>query len=588
MDHLAVSREDIIKNSWDRCLERNMNRHALSSPQHPTSNGVKELKEENELLLQLASPVLQDLDPFLSNHQHAGTLLDRNGRVIYSVGGGGLENRDELYHLRINGTFQEGISWTEQEKGANAAGIALKEQNPIILFGDEHFYEENAPLTCAANPIIAPSGEVAGVINIYSVSSVFHDSSLTMGKLAAESIQHKMMFQNVTNEKVLALRELQHLSDHYHEPIISLDPDHYIIRANESAKQLLGRDCVGRFYKEEYPIEVISDKRNKWWRSYSVQPEAARGNADPSLYTFSDIKRDCPHVEKQIKLAAKAAAADLPIILEGETGTGKEVFAQSIHSHSDRRQQPFITVNCGAIPSHLLESELFGYEKGAFTGADPKGKKGKFEAAHNGTIFLDEVGELPLQAQVALLRVLQEQEITPLGSNHTKKINVRVVAATNADLQHLVDTKQFRSDLYYRLKGITLHVMPLRERTDLIYLAESFLEDIDPLSRLSSSALNAVSCYDWPGNIRELISVLNQASFLAEEGIITEEDLQLPIHQQADNDPDSTAVTLEEVEKEAIQRTLEFTNGNIKQAAEQLSITRSRLYRKIEQYQLTR
>ncbi|RSL30310.1 sigma-54-dependent Fis family transcriptional regulator [Salibacterium salarium] len=586
MNHLTVSRKDMIKNSWDRCFERNLNRHALSKAQHPTSNSIKELKEENELLLQLASPVLQDLAPFLGNNQHAATLLDRKGHVIFSVGG--LEDREELYHLRVNGNLQEGISWNEYQKGANAVGIALKEKNPIILFGDEHFYEENAPLTCAANPIIGPSGEVAGVINIYSVSSVFQNSSLTMGKLAAESIQHKMMFQNVTNEKVLALRELQHLSDHYHEPIISLDPDNYIIRANESAKRLLGRNCVGRFYKEEYPKEIISDKRNKWWQSYSVQPEAAREKSDPSLYTFDDIKRNCPHVEKQIKLAAKAAAADLPIILEGETGTGKEVFAQSIHSHSDRRQQPFITVNCGAIPPHLLESELFGYEKGAFTGADPKGKKGKFEAAHGGTIFLDEIGELPLQAQVALLRVLQEQEITPLGSNHTKKINVRVVAATNADLQNLVDTKQFRSDLYYRLKGITLNMIPLRERTDLIYLTESFLEDIDPLSRLSSSARYAVSCYDWPGNIRELISVLNQGSFLAEEGIITKEDLQLPIDQKAGNAPGSTVMTLEDMEKQTIQKTLEFTGGNIKQAAEQLKITRSRLYRKIEQYQLNR
>ncbi|MGY4691432.1 sigma-54-dependent Fis family transcriptional regulator [Salibacterium sp. K-3] len=589
MDELAIPRDELIKQSWDRCLERKLEPAASPTAQNPTTNQLKQLKEENELLLQYSAPVLNALLPFLTHHDHVASLLDRNGHVVYTTGSTYLKDREELAELKQKGNFQEGINWNEYYKGTNAAGIALREQSPIVLFGDEHFYKENAALTCAATPIISPAGDPIGVINIYSLASLFNDSVLTVGTLAAESIQHKLMFQDVTNEKILAFRELYQVTDHYHDPIISLDQDSYIIRANESAKRLLGRDCVGRLYHNEYPAEIISDKRNKWWSSYSLKSTALEKNKQPaSTYTFADIKRNCPHVEKQIKLASKAASTDLPLILQGETGTGKEVFAQSIHSHSDRKHKPFITVNCGAIPSHLLESELFGYEKGAFTGADPKGKKGKFEAADGGTIFLDEIGELPLQAQVVLLRVLQEQEITPLGSNHTKTIDVRVISATNCDLQEQVDSKQFRSDLYYRLKGIILNLIPLRERTDILYLANAFLHDINPLSQLSSAAGYAVNSYGWPGNIRELISVLNQGSFLAEEGIITEEDLQLPARRNVNHTSGSARMTLEEVEKETIQKTLELTNGNIKQAAEQLNITRKRLYRKIEHYQLIR
>ncbi|WP_026702173.1 sigma-54-dependent Fis family transcriptional regulator [Salibacterium aidingense] len=580
------SRDELINQSWGRCLERNLERAEAPMAQNPSLNQVKEIKEENEILLEYSVPILNELRPYLVKNNHVTSLLDRHGHVIYTIGSDQLAEQEELADLKQKGNLREGINWNEHYKGTNAAGIALKEQTPIILFGEEHFYKENAALTCAANPIIAPTGEAVGVINIYSIASLFNESSLTMGKLAAETIQHKLMFQNVTNEKILAFRELNHLSDHYHEPIISLDQDSYIIRANESAKSILGTDCVGRLYNNEYPVEVIGDKWNKWWRSYTLKTPASEYKRNqPNSYTFSDIKRKCHHVEKQIKLAAKVAVTDLPLILQGETGTGKEVFAQSIHAHSDRKHKPFITVNCGAIPEHLIESELFGYEKGAFTGAHPQGKKGKFEAAHGGTLFLDEIGELPLQAQVALLRVLQEKEITPLGSNQTKTIDVRIIAATNCRLPEEVNSKQFRADLFYRLKGIIIDLIPLRERTDCIYLAEAFLEEIDPLTMLSSNAKEAIVRYQWPGNIRELISVLNQGVFLAESGVIKSEDLQLSIAPEAGREYGG-AKTLEEIEKETIERTLEYTEGNIKKAAERLNITRTRLYRKINQYNL--
>ncbi|MBV1817939.1 sigma 54-interacting transcriptional regulator [Anaerosalibacter bizertensis] len=279
---------------------------------------------------------------------------------------------------------------------------------------------------------------------------------------------------------------------------------------------------------------------------------------------------------------------------DGESGTGKELFAHAIHSISRRSNAPFIKVNCGAIPYELLESELFGYEEGSFTGAKKGGKIGKFKAADGGTIFLDEIGDLPMNMQVKLLRVLQDKEIEKIGSNSSEKVDVRIITATNRDLEEMVSEGKFRLDLYYRLNVLTIKVPPLRERKDDIpILSEHLIQKISRrenirVDRISDSALEYLKRYNWPGNVRELENILERAiNFLDEETVIKPEHLPSKITGiMRKKKIRSLKLTLEEVERQAIIDSLIFSNGNKTKAASILDISRTSLYEKIDKYNI--
>lgn len=311
-------------------------------------------------------------------------------------------------------------------------------------------------------------------------------------------------------------------------------------------------------------------------------------------YSWANIIGSSEKMLQATYMARKAAQTSSNVLLLGESGTGKELFAHAIHNGSSRNYNRFVKVNCAAIPSELIESELFGYEEGAFTGAKKGGKIGKFELANNGSIFLDEIGDLPLEMQAKLLRVLQEREIERIGGNKTFPIDVRVIAATNKDLRKLVNEGSFREDLYYRLYVMTIEVPPLRERLDDIEeLTYLLIEKISTqlssyVTNISEKALEMIKNHNWPGNIRELENVLERAINLADGDTI------LPIHlptyiTQNKKKPNNGSTTslknlLEEAEKEAIIRCLKSTNGNKLKTAKLLDISRSSLYDKIEKY----
>ena len=317
-------------------------------------------------------------------------------------------------------------------------------------------------------------------------------------------------------------------------------------------------------------------------------------------YAFSDLVGHSPAFLTVIKIGLIAAGNSLPVLLSGESGTGKEMLAHAIHASSPRAPKPFIAVNCGAIPKELIESELFGYDDGTFTGARRGGKQGRFEEAQGGTIFLDEVSECSPSTQVALLRVLQEQEVTRLGSSTRIPIDVRVIAATNQDLLKEVAKGSIREDLYYRLNVISIHLPPLRDRReDIPLLAASFLADVAaalhcPDLHFSEDALRhlAMVPYPWPGNIRELRNVLQQVGVLLQHPEIRWDDFPASIRMvraealPADR-PDSTG-WLAQAERQLIRQIVQQCAGNLSQAAHQLGISRSTLYRKLEQFGLKR
>lgn len=307
-------------------------------------------------------------------------------------------------------------------------------------------------------------------------------------------------------------------------------------------------------------------------------------------YNFDHIVGESPKIKDSIQLAKRAAQSMSLVLLEGESGTGKELFAQAIHNHSNRNEGPFIAINCGALPKTLIESELFGYEAGAFTGAKTQGQPGKFELANGGTLFLDEIGELPLDSQTSLLRVLQDYTITRIGALKSLPIDVRIIAATNKNLQEEVQKGTFRLDLFYRINVIDIHIPPLRERPeDVEVLAQHYLLKLAtklgyPVLRLSPEVKQIFYEYTWPGNVRELINVLERAFHLIEKEVILPEHLP----QQLKNiiEFEGNRFLLENAEESLIKSALIQTENNISQAAVLLGIGRATLYRKIGKYNI--
>ncbi|ARU63650.1 sigma-54-dependent Fis family transcriptional regulator [Tumebacillus avium] len=308
-------------------------------------------------------------------------------------------------------------------------------------------------------------------------------------------------------------------------------------------------------------------------------------------YSFDTILGASAAMERAKKLARRAAQSDSTVLLQGESGTGKELFAHAIHQASRRGKGPLIRINCAAIPESLFESELFGYTEGSFTGAKKSGKKGKFALADQGTLFLDEVSELPLQLQVKLLRALQEREIEPVGADAPESVDVRIIAASNKDLAALVAEGRFRQDLFYRLHVVPVDVPPLREREgDVGLLLHSLLRELIaetgiPCTGLAPEAEAKLLAYDWPGNVRELRNVLERALHVQEEGVITLHDLPADIA-AAKPAPTTLKEALDAYEEQFIRQALQATHGDKLAAATRLGISKSSLYAKLDKYNL--
>lgn len=311
-------------------------------------------------------------------------------------------------------------------------------------------------------------------------------------------------------------------------------------------------------------------------------------------YHFNDIIGSSPQITEVKQMAENYAYIDATVMIWGASGTGKELFAQSIHNASQRHKRPFVAVNCGAIPSSILESELFGYVEGAFTGATKKGKAGFFELAHGGTIFLDEIGEMNKVAQMALLRVIQERRIMRLGDDKYLPIDVRIITATNKNLAQLVDNGDFREDLYYRINVLPLHLPSLKDRSgDAGALAEYFINKFNKKFQrevvLSDGAKKQINAYAWPGNIRQLLNVMERIVVIAKEKLISAELIEAMLDIRPSRLPKENILPVKDtdsLEKTKILRVLEETNYNQKEASERLGINRSTLYRKLKSYNI--
>ena len=349
------------------------------------------------------------------------------------------------------------------------------------------------------------------------------------------------------------------------------------------------------YIAKPFDLEVVEQLVEKVAQDQRRQPSSAKrkqarsGKSDLLVGSSSSMR-------ELYKAIGRVADTDLTVLIQGESGTGKELVARSIHQHSGRATRSFVAINCAAIPSELLESELFGHEKGAFTGAVER-KRGKLEIASGGTLFLDEVGDIPMETQVKLLRVLEDGEITRVGSNKPIKVDVRLISATNREIETLIEDGKFREDLYYRLKVVTVHLPPLRERRqDIPLLLNHFIGQFSraykkPVREIEREAVNILSSYGWPGNVRELKHVVENMVVVSGGPVLMVENLPESIHQGQHKSPTEVqslvGVPLKEVEKILIGQTLEQVGGNRQEAARMLGIGERTMYRKLKEYGLS-
>ncbi len=389
-----------------------------------------------------------------------------------------------------------------------------------------------------------------------------------------EGMIHKFVegeTKEVSNDFLLVNRSC--VFDEDGEVIAGVAQVKFRLQTLDSAQKLMREYSELQFYKEEY--KNVESNRHSFGVMIGKSKE------------FIKIKRS----------AIKFSKTDFPILITGETGTGKEVFAQSIHKNSSRENKPMVSINCAAIPYELIESELFGYEEGSFTGARKGGKPGKFELADGGTIFLDEIGDMPYDMQSKLLRVLQENEIERIGGTKTVPIDVRVIAATRQDLQEMVKTGKFREDLYYRLNVVNIEMLPLRERKDDIRLfASYFLDKLNckykSLISISDEAFKCLTNYSWPGNIRELENVVKSAFASCEDMIINLSDLPSKMvsygdkYKQGEISEKKLKSLVDNYEALLIKDALKRNEGNVRATARELGIHRSLLYKKMEKYEI--
>ncbi len=350
-------------------------------------------------------------------------------------------------------------------------------------------------------------------------------------------------------------------------------------------------------FKNIKDVSKLADKLSEL-KSQVKRYQKELNSLRATRYSFENIIGESSQIKTLIKEAVKSAATHLPILISGESGTGKELFAQSIHNCSSRRSESFIRLNCAAIPKDLLEAELFGYDRGAFTGAKSTGKRGKFELADKGTIFLDEIGDLPLEMQPKLLRVLEEKEFERIGGNRIITADFRLISASNQDLAAMVEKGEFRADLYYRLNVVPLHIPPLRERVaDIIPLARHLLkmaseESLHQATGFSHEAEVILLTHSWPGNVRELNNVIERTLANSEDEVITPADLPFYLHQGIPTQPGVQLNSLlkevvAKAEKKAIHDALKLTGYNKAQAAAILGIHRTLLYKKMQKYGLS-
>nr|POR08862.1 transcriptional regulator [Cobetia sp. MM1IDA2H-1] len=647
-DVFPETQRDVIRRSWQRCLEEYQLDPSRPRPVRVlTQQALRDHQESADELLHVARAGVERLYSQIAQHGYALILTDQRGIAVDFRG-----QRDQLSELRRAGLYL-GSDWNERYAGTSAAGTCLHDGAAVTCHQREHFDATHIDLTCTAAPITDPQGRVIAALDISALKSPRPQESqtfaLSLVTLHARMIEDAYFLHRYRDCLILRFdtaREFVHLNG---RGLFVIQEDGKVIAANHEGRRLIdahlerwppwtvstlpavtqlfdgelnellsiphaNRDQIRAFRLRADDATVFVTLIEP--RGYPVKALPTVNQQDDPVPELDQLAGDDPSMHRLLKLARRMRHENVSILIRGETGTGKEVLARALHDSGPRAKAPFVAVNCAAIPESLIESELFGYLPGAFTGGRPKGMRGLIQQADGGILFLDEIGDMPLPLQSRLLRVLAEREVSPLGAETPIKVDIRVITATHRDVTELIASGQFREDLYYRLNGAELLLPALRERADRHYLIRKLHAELqaerDQTLHLRADAISALLNHHWPGNIRQLRNAIAFAMATAEGDEITLHDLpevcqthtgsargaasplaaSSPVTSGASSNPASPALTSAgpdagaDADANKLLELLRHTDWNISQVARQLGVSRPTIYRRMRRHGL--
>lgn len=606
------SSDPSIARSWLRCLEDyHLDPAQTIAPTVLEHARLLESRERLQQVLSIAGNEMNSLHQQLSGAGHAVLLTDARGVILNCVTAPSERRIFERAGLWL------GADWSEAREGTNGIGTCLVERQSLTIHRDEHFRGRHIGLTCSASPVFDPHGELLAVLDVSSAreavsrQSQFHTMALV--NLSAKMIESCYFLRHFEQHWLLRFHLQAESVGLFSEGLLAFDGEGRICAANQSALNLLGQARGGLLGQ---PVEALFDcgldqllgrasaNATASWplrtRDGRQLFAALRGQVrslpapiaqpQPERQPLPGICMGDPALQNDFRKALRVFERDVPLLINGETGSGKEAFAKAVHHASQRAAKPFVALNCAAIPESLIESELFGYRGGSFTGARKEGMQGKLQQADGGTLFLDEIGDMPLALQTRLLRVLDDRMVVPIGGE-PQAIDVRIISATHRDLLGCIQGGSFREDLYYRLNGLEVSLPALRDRSDKSQLLDFLLEDASAPQKvlLDVAARQQLLAFTWPGNVRQMRTVLRTLSALAEEGRVTSEDLPAIIRRSQPQTVDKALdLPLEHAERLALLDALEHQHWHMTHAATQLGVSRNTLYRKLRKHGITR
>lgn len=603
-----------IARSWLRCLEDyHLDPALVMAPTVLEHDRLLESRERLQQVLSIAGGEMTSLHQQLSGAGHAVLLTDARGVILNCVTAPAEHKIFERAGLWL------GADWSEACEGTNGIGTCLVERQSLTIHQDEHFRGRHTGLTCSASPVFDPHGDLLAVLDVSSArhdvsrQSQFHTMALV--NLSAKMIESCYFLRYFDNQWLLRFHLQAESVGLFSEGLLAFDGEGRISAVNQSALNLLG---LGRGGLLGQPVDVLFDcSLDELLGRASVQASASwplrtrdgrrlfallRGQprsvpqAVPvgpliAVPRVSGICLGDAALQNDFRRALRVFERDVPLLINGETGSGKEAFAKAVHQASLRCDKSFVALNCAAIPESLIESELFGYRGGSFTGARKEGMRGKLQQADGGTLFLDEIGDMPLALQTRLLRVLEDRMVVPIGGE-PQAVDVRIISATHRNLLERVADGSFREDLYYRLNGLEVALPPLRERSDKSQLLDFLLEEEagGEAVVLDAAARRALLDFAWPGNVRQLRTVLRTLVALCDDQRISFDELPVAIRQSAPA-PFLALVSehpLDDAERLALLSALEGQRWHMSHTAEQLGVSRNTLYRKLRKHGIAR
>ena len=620
---------DMLAHSWQRCLKRyRLDPGQLVAPPVLPASDLARARSRMADVIDCARPEMNTLFQQLGEPDSAVVLTDLDGVILHLVAS--REFTDELDSVG----FTVGSIWSEAHAGTNGMGTCLAEARPVSVRREDHFFSRLTGLTCSAVPMYDPDNRMIGVLDVTSVSSLAQQHVLVLLGMTARMIENRLLDRRFQQAHLLNFHSRPEFIATLHEGRLAVADDGRVLGANRAALLQLGQQSpealrhqrideifqtsLGELIErigvaQFHPVVTYrAGGAHRFFFSAVRGAAPVPGIAAPRPLRTAALRTSAPPAFTDPRLAAhletarRVIARGTPVLLQGPTGAGKEVVARAVHAASNGARRAFVAVNCASIPETLIESELFGYRAGAFTGAQRTGRRGKILQADGGTLFLDEIGDMPLDLQARLLRVLDDRQVTPLGSEDSQPVDFQLVSASHRNLPALVAEGRFREDLYYRLCGIELVLPGLAERTDLpVLIAQILAEEARGLPlELTAEAERQLLAHPWPGNVRQLRHVLRTAAALADDdGRITlahlpalASSLQRTASVPAVADDVSTAPSdaavldgltpIELSERLVLLQMLAQHRWKVSHVAKSLHVSRNTLYRKLHRLRI--